>query len=155
MAKSDVTAGETKEEDRQTRPQNQVALVALCEVVSAAVPASGTPLSRYSQRPQSDTVKRSAPFILSTTHLKASKNSEGEQLRLKETQQLLAAVDRCYINYVSRKIVDKAEADFRIIYPAVILTGDLNACPSSDNSPFGYECRVYPYVQQSPRSYLF
>ena len=84
------------------RPQNQVAIIAVCEV-----PGSG-----QRDRPP-------AHVIVATTHLNATKNAVGELYRLQQAEQLLAALEK------ARLEVLRSEGSGA----AVILAGDMNAKP--------------------------
>ncbi len=65
--------------DTTIKTQNQVAIIAVCELANQA--------------------KGSPPLIIATTHLKASKTAIGEKFRQKEAQQLLNNVYRIYKSY--------------------------------------------------------
>ena len=105
------------------RAQNQVALVALCELIDAKPPANQKP-------PQ---------IILCTTHLKATKNIVGERTRLLEVQQLLGSVQRLYSAREKGGGGDE---------PLILITGDLNAAP--DDRSTGFEALAYSAVKASP-----
>lgn len=53
--------------------------------------------------------------------------------------QLLDAVEKCRIS-VSKSHFNTS--------PAVILTGDLNACPDEKSSQFGFDCTVYNLIKE-------
>jgi hypothetical protein len=69
------------------RPQNQVAILAVCEVVNQKT-SSSTSSSRDRPTPA---------VIIATTHLKAAKNAVGELYRFNEAEQLLAAVHKVHM----------------------------------------------------------
>lgn len=81
------------------RPQNQVAIIAVCEVVdpslfssSSFVSSSISSLASF----HSHNYTCNPCVIVSTTHLKAAKNAVGELYRLSEAQQLLAAIEKVW-----------------------------------------------------------
>ena len=74
---SDITVCPLRSSPVALRPQNQVAILAVCEV-----PGSG-----QRDRPP-------ASVIVATTHLKATKNAVGELFRFHQAEQLLAALDK-------------------------------------------------------------
>lgn len=159
LSKAEVSAErEMKEEDRQVRPQNQVALIAVCDILPGA--GKSTQTSKLYPPP---------PIILVTTHLKvrtllntkrtifiliffyceqATKSEVGERFRLKEMQLLLAAVERCRSSIASH---------FAGRAPAVVIAGDLNACPTamSSSSVNGvmYPSTVYPMIKKHPMGF--
>lgn len=90
----------TEQRRKQLRAQNQVAMINVCEL--------------------QDIFTGNAPsIVIGTTHLKATKNEEGERFRQREAAQFLDAVDKIC------KEIEKSEGRA----PAVILTGDLNSTP--------------------------
>ena len=127
LAKCQVTQNREREEDQQIRAQNQIALVALCELANAThCPAS-------SAAPQ---------VIICTTHLKATKNLIGEKTRQVEVLQLLAALSELFE-------ARKAEAQLLARpEPIILLTGDLNAAPNDVET--GFEALAYSAVKDSP-----
>ena len=91
------------------------------------------------------------PIIISTTHLKASKNKKGEKFRTLELKQLLSRIN----NIISILTATRHNSDLSLsgpkmdrarknekIEPIVILTGDLNAspkkCPKKGYLPTAY-----------------
>jgi len=128
LAKSDVAANResAKDEDRQVRAQNQVALVALCELVGPA----------EQQQPCIPT-----QIIVCTTHLKATKNIVGERTRLLEVNQLLGSVQRLF-TAKRTEARSKGGAD-----PLILITGDLNAAP--DERSTGFAALAYAAVKES------
>lgn len=115
------------EESKQIRAQNQVALIALCQLVSKQAPNSQDPA------PQ---------LIICTTHLKATKNIVGERTRHLEVSQLLSSVTRLY----ETKKKESQLADS--IEPLVLITGDLNAAPNDVST--GFQALAYAAVKASP-----
>ena len=91
------------------------------------------------------------PIIISTTHLKASKNKKGEKFRTLELKQLLCRIDDIISILTSTRHnsdlslsgtkMDRARKNEKI-EPIVILTGDLNAspkkCPKKGYLPTAY-----------------
>jgi len=128
LSKSDVIANQdqqtTKEEDRQIKAQNQIALVVLCDLVGTSATETTPP-----------------QIILCTTHLKATKNIIGERTRLLEVQQLLGCVQRLY-SAKKKEASSKGHAE-----PLILITGDLNAAP---NDGTGFEALAYKAVKESP-----
>jgi nocturnin len=120
LAKGDCIECWDKEEDRQVRAQNQVALVALCDL-------SGEENDQQ-QRQQ---------LIICTTHLKATKNIVGERTRNLEVTQLLSSVQSLF----SAKVNANGQE------PLILITGDLNAAP--DERSTGYQALAYSAVKQS------
>ena len=102
------------------RPQNQVAIVAVCEV-----PGSG-----QRDRPP-------AHVLVSTTHLKATKNAVGELYRFQQAEQLLAALEKARLNVL------RTEGSGA----AVILAGDMNAKPVPGE---GYPPLTYGALKSHP-----
>ena len=78
----------------------------------------------------------------------ATKSEVGERFRLKEMQLLLAAVERCRSSIASR---------FSGRAPAVVIAGDLNACPTALSSSFvngvKYPSTVYPMIKKHPMGF--
>ena len=97
------------------RTQNQVAIIALCEILL----------------PPDSSTSKPALLLVATTHLKASKSLTGERCRAMEMRQLLETVAR------TRNAISASENGANI---AVLLTGDLNAKPedSSDYPALAY-----------------
>lgn len=122
-----------REEEKQLRTQNQVALILVCDLLS---PIGDNQNQDNDESPQ---------VIIATTHLKAAKTALGEQYRLKESQQLLAAIDRSIESVEFSNQFKNLKLD-----PAVILTGDLNACPTAKSETFGFECTMYSFIKSHP-----
>ena len=133
LAKSDVAANResAKDEDRQVRAQNQVALVALCELVG--------PAEQQQQQLQQPSIP--TQIIVCTTHLKATKNIVGERTRLLEVNQLLGSVQRLF-TAKRTEARSKGGAD-----PLILITGDLNAAP--DERSTGFAALAYAAVKES------
>ena len=78
----------------------------------------------------------------------ATKSEVGERFRLKEMQLLLAAVERCR-SAIARRFAGRV--------PAVVIAGDLNACPTalSSSSVNGgkYPSTVYPMIKKHPMGF--
>mmetsp|Transcript_7500 Transcript_7500/g.16412 ORF Transcript_7500/g.16412 Transcript_7500/m.16412 type:complete len:387 (+) Transcript_7500:301-1461(+) len=109
------------------RVQNQVALIAICEVLTKDGDVCTS-------------------VVVATTHLKAAKTADGELCRYGETQQLLSAIHNCsrkFWQYCRREGGGVGELP-------VVLTGDLNACPTHRSSQFGFNCTVYPLIKEHP-----
>jgi exonuclease III len=134
-------------DDTEVRPQNQVALVAVCHFMrqradgSGDMGAQGSVNSEDSSRAiavnsatEDEEDPTQPPVVIATTHLKAAKNGDGEKFRQKEIMLLLDAIER------SRKSLKVTKEN-----PAVILTGDLNACPKP--TPDGYMPLAYEAVK--------
>eukprot|EP01039_Chlorochromonas_danica_P009605 gene9602-10617_t len=117
LAKAEVmeTGSKTSNVDTVLRPQNQVAIVLVFHLLAGKEGKPPAP-----------------PIILATTHLKASKNAQGEKMRHLEALQLLKAVER-----TSSMVGNSA---------AVLLTGDFNACPTKRSS-LGFDCSVIASMQ--------
>ena len=111
---ADKSGGNDSNDVGKIRPQNQVALISVCELITDD--------------------EKSPKIIICTTHLKAQKNIVGEIYRYKEIVQLLNELDRVFN---SIKVCGND--------PVVLLTGDLNATPSSDST--GYTSLAYSAVK--------
>lgn len=129
-----------KAEDRQKRAQNQVALVALCELVGNSCSEDNEAGTANSHN-NSGTCAAASQIIVCTTHLKATKNIVGERTRYLEVTQLLKSVQRLY----SAKY-DEAQSTGRP-EPLILITGDLNAAP--DEKSTGFEALAYSAVKRS------
>ena len=110
------------------RTQNQVAIIALCEILL----------------PPDSSTSKPALLLVATTHLKASKSLTGERCRAMEMRQLLETVDR------TRNAISASENSANI---AVLLTGDLNAKPedSSDYPALTYSA-IKSFIPLTMRS---
>jgi hypothetical protein len=86
------------------RAQNQVALVAICEVLN----------HKGSEGPP-------PPIIVATTHLKSSRSATGERYRLKEILQVLGVIQS-----MQNCLLSMGRPG------AVLLAGDMNAVPTTD-----------------------
>eukprot|EP01035_Chromulina_nebulosa_P019583 gene19583-25486_t len=117
LSQADINEESTRDEDKQIRVQNQVALIAICELMIDAL--------------QSETDSPPPQLVIATTHLKAMKTVVGEKYRVREVLQLLDAVTRV-INSL-QQLSSKP--------PAVIITGDLNASPT--DCATGYPALTY------------
>lgn len=95
--------GEVLEDDKSIKAQNQVAIIAICEIVGEGLQSGEVP-----------------PIIVSTTHLKSSKTTIGERYRQKGIQQILNQISKIY-----RRLESTGQS------PAVLLAGDFNAEPYS------------------------
>lgn len=95
----------TEERRKKLRAQNQVAMINVCEL-------------------QGEFMTNVPPLVVGTTHLKATKNTEGERFRQREAAQFLDTVDK-----VCKGLKDRERT------PAVILTGDFNSLPSGGKYP--------------------
>lgn len=91
-------------------------------------------------------------LILATTHLKASKTEEGERFRFLEVKELLENI----------KIFEENLRRHQGKRAAILLTGDLNACPSKPSvgvtesvgeGKVAYDSSVYQYLKA--HSYKF
>jgi len=129
--RGDDDATVEKDDDRQVRAQNQVALIAVCEFLGL----DNEDRSSSSSSPASTTTSP-PPLVISTTHLKAAKTSSGERYRYREVMQLLGAVERAVLSLGENN------------KPAVLLTGDLNAAPSERDT--GYQALAYAAVKAHP-----
>ena len=127
LAKGDCIECWDKEEDRQVRAQNQVALVALCDLLAGG---EGEEKDKQQQQQQQQ-------LIICTTHLKATKNIVGERTRNLEVTQLLSSVQSLF----SAKVNASGRE------PLILITGDLNAAP--DERSTGYQALAYTAVKQS------
>ena len=79
------------------------------------------------------------------SYAQATKSEVGERFRLKEMQLLLAAVEKCRSS-IARRFAGRV--------PAVVIAGDLNACPtalsSSSVNGVKYPSTVYPMIKKHP-----
>lgn len=117
-SKAGVVSTHELEDLTALRSQNQVALV-LSGLLLSGDPSLSLKESEGAQQ-------LSLPVVLATTHLKASKTPEGEIYRLHELRQLLSTVER------TCGAVQCCDIHGR--FPAVIITGDLNATPDTSTS---------------------
>eukprot|EP01035_Chromulina_nebulosa_P021865 gene21865-28304_t len=97
--------GEVKEDDKNIKAQNQVAIIALCKYIGTDSTTSPPP-----------------PIIIATTHLKSSKTATGERHRQKGISQILKQINYIYDTFKSYNMT-----------PAVIVTGVLNAVTEYSN----------------------
>lgn len=105
--------------DKVRLAQNQVALIAVCELMQEGAVMSSDGRGRH--------------LIVACTHLKAKKTGLAEAYRLREIQQLLGALDRVCSSMTQSGI------------PAsVLLAGDLNALPK----PCSYPALTYRAVKE-------
>lgn len=132
LSKDALDKKSTEDERKQNRPQNQVGLITVCELIADQ------------KDPFSSEQGRLLPVIIATTHLKAMKNELGEKYRKKETEQLLSAVDRCR---------DSVAQCFDGQSPAIIITGDFNASPIPCSHVGAYASSVYPLIKEHPLQY--
>ena len=122
-------SGELLEEDKNIMAQNQVALIAICELVDNSTPNS-TDIEAQSL---SNNVKVKTPnIIVCTTHLKSSKTNTGERYRQKGITQILESINKINKSLQQRNIPS-----------AVILSGDLNAVTND----IGYEPLTYRAIK--------
>lgn len=123
LSKAELSdSGELQEDEKSIRAQNQVGLIAVCELV----PLTDDSLAPCSSHGQSATA--APPILIGTTHLKSSKTAVGERYRLRAVSQVLTALNTIYNNLA-----------FNNRTPAVILCGDFNASPDGkDYDPLTY-----------------
>lgn len=102
MSKAELKEGGEISED-SIRAQNQVALVAICEIqdYKGSIPPP--------------------PVIIATTHLKSSRSATGERYRVREVLQALSVIDNIqrHLGAMNRSA-------------AVIFAGDFNAVPTKE-----------------------
>eukprot|EP01038_Epipyxis_sp_PR26KG_P009746 gene9746-13113_t len=129
------------------RAQNQVALVAVFEQIKAHT----DDLKKFytENNMNIEDMNLSTPkIIVATTHLKAAKTQLGERYRRVESEQLLRAVERCKKTFSQPNSQEFSNGKKQhIIPPAIIITGDFNACPTAKSSQFGYDSSVYPFLK--------
>ena len=124
LSKAELTdSGELQEDEKSIRAQNQVGLIAVCELV---LDDSCTPCSSHEET--SSAKAAAPPILIGTTHLKSSKTAVGERHRLRAVSQVLTALNTTYNNLALNNRT-----------PAVILCGDFNASPEGkDYDPLTY-----------------
>ena len=96
LSKAELSAsGELQEDDKNIMAQNQVALIAVCELINK--PSSCTDnssvdyidgRSNINSHNSGDEFSRVPPIIIGTTHLKSSKSRTGERYRYKGILQV-------------------------------------------------------------------
>lgn len=130
LSKAELTdSGELQEDEKSIRAQNQVGLIAVCELVPTAAD-DDDPCAPYSPHGQQSSSATAAapPILIGTTHLKSSKTAVGERYRLRAVSQVLTALNTIYSNLALNNRT-----------PAVILCGDFNASPEGkDYDPLTY-----------------
>jgi endonuclease/exonuclease/phosphatase family metal-dependent hydrolase len=127
FSKAELTeSGELNEDEKNIRAQNQVALIALCELLDE----HGNVVKKHDVF--------APPIIICTTHLKSVKSPVGERYRVRGISQVLESLEQVYANYE-----DLGRS------PAVLLTGDFNALPVHRN----YPPLTYQTVKASSLSY--
>lgn len=119
LIKSAQTISFRVTENRATTIQNQVAIIAIC---------------KFKSNLESKT--KTQDFIISTTHLKATKTEEGEKIRLNQIAQLF------------EEILSISELNKQI---PIIISGDFNASPTLKSSE-NFNNLVYPFIKNHPFS---
>lgn len=120
--------GEVQEDDKSIKAQNQVAIIALCQI-------------KDSMKYRQDVVEVGKPtktvpgIIIATTHLKSSKTATGERHRAIGINQILNQVNKIYqdLEYLGKT-------------PVCLLTGVLNAQPEPVDN---YEPLTYRTVKSN------
>lgn len=116
--------GELQEDENNIKAQNQIGLIAVCEFTSwnQSYQATRETSSALTQEVavEPTPTSRPPPLIICTTHLKSSKTFTGEMYRQQGILQILERMDNLFVSFSAsgRK-------------PAILLTGDFNAVPTS------------------------
>mmetsp|Transcript_4094 Transcript_4094/g.5658 ORF Transcript_4094/g.5658 Transcript_4094/m.5658 type:complete len:676 (+) Transcript_4094:3-2030(+) len=103
--------GELQEDNKNIMAQNQVALIAICELVKQPISATNNNTSNSTEG-----FTTAPPIIVGTTHLKSSKSPTGERYRQKGVLQILNAIQNIYFSFAK---IGRP--------PVVIFSGDFNA----------------------------
>lgn len=111
LSKAELTdSGELQEDEKNIRTQNQVGLIAVCELIQ----------SYYNKTNNYSFITQPPPILIGTTHLKTSKTAVGERYRQRGINQVLGSLNMIYNNLAKNNKI-----------PAVILSGDFNAIPEA------------------------
>ena len=90
-------SGELLEDDKSIMAQNQVALIAVCELVDGD--KQGEMVTYDDNGMKIITPNKPPPIIIGTTHLKSSKTNTGERYRQKGILQVLTSINGIYSSY--------------------------------------------------------
>ncbi|RYH02933.1 hypothetical protein EON65_47535 [archaeon] len=120
--------GELNEDDRNIRAQNQVAIMAVCELLGD----DSQLIMKYNY--DEGTFQSAPPIIIATTHLLSSKSAVGERYRERGINEVLFRIRSVYNSYASRGRT-----------PAVLLSGGFNAVVDKTN----YEPLCYRAVKRN------
>ena len=93
---------ELQEDDKNIMAQNQVALIAVCELVNVPISSrdnTSIENNNYDYDNSNNNNNNIPPIIIGTTHLKSSKSRTGERYRYRGVNQILSQINQIYNSF--------------------------------------------------------